>query len=81
MTYLQNFNALVKQLDASSPSERASEFLAKIANQIREKGEDWISANCVELQILDDNSAPYFPVNENRLFHITNFQTALRLRK
>jgi hypothetical protein len=80
MTSLQNFNSLVDQLEACSPSEKASIFLAKIVNQIREKGEDWINENRVALQILSDNSNNFCPVSDNRTYFISQFQLTLRTK-
>jgi len=79
---VQNFEIAAEALYNEAPSDKARAFVGKIANLIRDKGEDWIESNMVALHITDievsDN--PDLPsIEENRLFYMERWQAALGL--
>ena len=77
MNTTANFEILVSLLEASSPSEKASIFLAKVANQIRARGDAWIAANAVALKVNTDHTDDFCPVSDNRAYFIGALQIAL----
>lgn len=78
MTALQNFESIAAELVRVSPSQKAADFAVRIADQIRAKGEAWISANESALHIYSSAADQYFDVASNRLFFIEKWQVALR---
>lgn len=53
MNAVINFEKAVQILTAEAPSEKARAFTIKLAEQIRAKGEAWITENVVRLHITD----------------------------
>jgi len=73
----KNFESLAALLIASAPSQKAIDFAQKVLNQARERGAEWLAANAVELQLLDDHKNDFCPVADNRGFFMAKFQMAL----
>jgi hypothetical protein len=75
----KNFASVVAELEAASPSPKATAFLAKLVGQINARGEAWIIENALSLGIMRsaDDWADLCPVADNRLFYIQKFQLAL----
>ena len=78
MTTLQNFDSVAQELIASATSEKAYQFACKVANQVAEKGEDWMKANegrlCIRINAAEQTEAP---VRDNRVFILSQWQAAL----
>lgn len=78
MTTFQNFDSIVKELIASAPSEKAQTFAQKIANQVADKGEQWIEAHASELAVRKSaGEQQEFTVTANRLWFLAQWQVAL----
>ena len=80
MDAMKNFEAAVTILFNEAPTDKARAFVEKLAASIREKGEKWISARVTALHISDVEIADetISPIEDNRLFYLEQWQTALR---
>lgn len=79
MNAIKNFEIAVEALYNEAPSEKARAFVEKLSEQIRAKGEDWISARAIELHITDVevSDSAVCPIEDNRLFYLERWQLAL----
>jgi len=74
-----NFEKAVEILFNAAPSEKARDFVKKIAEQIRAKGDEWIMANERALHITerDISDQSIAPIEDNRVWYMTEWQMAL----
>lgn len=79
MSALANFRSIVSALKDEAPSEKARQFVDKIAGQIEARGEEWISANAGRLHVAlsAEQCEAAAPVEDNRLFFMKAWQLAL----
>ncbi len=79
MNAMKNFEIAASAIYNEAPTDRAREFADKIANKIREKGEDWINNHITELHISDAEVSDdaIVSIEDNRLFYLTQWQIAL----
>lgn len=78
MQAVQNFESIAAELIRVAPSQKAADFALRVADQIRAKGAEWISAHEGELHIYSSADEQYFDVASNRLFFLEKWQVALR---
>ena len=76
---IENFESIASALFDEAPSEKARQFVTKIADQIRARGEGWIIENCLPLHITMSaaDQEDIAPVEDNRLWYIAQWQVAL----
>lgn len=73
----ENFEIIVQKLIECAPCQRAIDFTNKIADQIRAKGEKWISDNALKLGVACVPPEEIAPIADNRIAIIVKFQLAL----
>ena len=79
-TATRNFDIAVEALYNAAPSERAREFVTRLASDIRDKGARWIVEHEFELHITDVDIScrpDLCPIGDNRLFYLGQWQLAL----
>lgn len=78
MSAVENFEIAAEALYNEAPTEKARAFVDKLANKIRDKGEAWIEANAIKLNITDIEVADHeVSIESNRLFYLERWQDAL----
>ena len=77
-----NFEKAVEILFNEAPSEKARDFVKKIADKIRAKGDEWIEAHVHDLHITDAevSDQSLAPIEDNRLFYLSQWQLALAVQ-
>ena len=77
MNAVENFESIAAELVRVAPNEKAAAFAKKVADQIRARGAQWIESNVAALKIQLPADKQYFPVADNRIFFMTEWQAAL----
>jgi hypothetical protein len=75
---ISNFNSIAAALHDDAPSQKARDFIDRLADSIRARGEDWIAAHQSTLHI--EHNAEWHdeiaPVEDNRLWWTAQWQMA-----
>ena len=77
MSAVENFESIATELVRVAPNEKAAAFAKKVADQIRARGASWIGSNVETLKIQQPADKQFFPVADNRMFFLTEWQSAL----
>ena len=77
--HIRNFESIAVALFDEAPTERARLYIESLAGRIWNKGPNWIDAHSDMLHIHEsaDQLENTFPVEDNRLWFIGQWQIAL----
>ena len=77
--HIRNFESIAVALHDEAPTERARLYIESLVDRILNKGPNWIDAHSDILHIHEsaDQLENTFPVEDNRLWFIEQWQMAL----